>query len=111
MNMSAADTDKPYQPLRSPSRKVLNPLSGSAVRQDQLTALVDIQKAINRHDCAMSRTVNTDIKYTDAVMWVYPQRYQGGSHDDKYENVPIILAFNWTPTPTMIMILRKANLP
>ena len=59
--------------------------------------------AIIRHDRAMSSEVNTDIKYNHVVMWVYPQRYQGGSHEDKYENVPIILAYNWTPSPAIII--------
>ena len=48
MNILSADTDKPFQPLRSTTRKILNPLSGSAVRQEQLNALIDIQIDIQK---------------------------------------------------------------
>jgi hypothetical protein len=71
--------------------RINNPLSNNRTMSELTDGLVEIQRVLSAYtDTLRDHTGSTH--NTDAIMWVYRERYQGGTIDQPY---PIVLLFNW----------------
>jgi hypothetical protein len=74
--------------------RINNPLSNNRSMSELTEGLVEIQRVLSAYtDTLRDRTGST--YHTDAIMWVYRERYQGGTIHQPYPNAPVVLLFNW----------------
>ena len=71
-----------------------NPLSNNRTIGELTEGLVEIQRVLTAYTDTL-RDFTGSTRHTDAIMWVYRERYQGGTIHQPYPNAPVVLLFNW----------------
>jgi hypothetical protein len=58
------------------------------------SGLVVIEKVLSAYTDTLREPFGST-HHLHALMWVYRERYQGGTIHQPYPNAPIVLLFNW----------------
>jgi hypothetical protein len=74
--------------------RINNPLSNNRSMSELTEGLVEIQRILHAYNNTLRDRIGSTY-HTDAIMWVYRERYQGGTIHQPYPNAPVVLLFNW----------------